>query len=192
MTRRPEIPVRFGFSIDHIERLARIATKRAFGDGLDPDERYSTAWHAIVVTLYESTDPPSSQALIRAGGRAILQAQEQQQAYLGYNQRDPWAGSLASARFQKYWNRGAAPSPEDCIDYIAVTQIWPCLTHIQQQAILLLATLEGYAEAAAAAGQTYSTYCRRLGLARTAFLKLWHEHETPSKPRRDQRIPSRR
>lgn len=192
MSRPDELPIRWGFSLDHLERLARIATRRAFTAGLDPAERYATAWHGIVVALFEAVDPPSPRALVAAGGRAITQAAEAEQAYLGYNQRDVWQGSMASSRFQKYWNRGTAPSPEDIIDPIALAQVWPMLSLLEQQTITLLALLESYAEAATAAGVSYATYHQRLARARASFFKWWFQPETPAKVTRDQRVPSRR
>jgi hypothetical protein len=192
VTSRGEVEVRHGYSIEHIDRLTRVATKRAFGAGLDPDERYAAAWHGVVVALCESSTPPSPRVLIRAGGRAILQAEEAEQGYLGYNQRDVWAGSMASGRFAKYWTPGTGPRPEDIIDPIAMRQILPRLSELERQALMLLALLESYADAAAAAGVSYSTFHARLIRARTTFFKLWFQPETPSRMQRDQRVPSRR
>jgi hypothetical protein len=192
VTRRGEVEVRHGYSIEHIDRLTRVATKRAFGAGLDPDERYAAAFHGIVVALCESSTPPSSRVLIRAGGRAILQAEEAEQGYLGYNQRDVWAGSMASGRFAKYWTPGTGPRPEDCVDPIAMRQILPRLTETERQALMLLALLESYDDAAAAAGVSYRTFHARIARARASYFRWWHEHEQPTGLwKTDQRIARR-
>ncbi len=128
MTRPGEVEVRHGYSYDHLDRLAYTAVNHAFGHGLDLSERYACAWHAIVVALYEATDPPSPQTLIRAGGQAITQAEAARQKTLGYDTHARWAGPATIGRYWKYWNPTAGPLPEDIIDTVAMRQILATLT----------------------------------------------------------------
>ncbi len=180
MTRPGEVEVRHGYSYNHLDRLAQIATNHAFGHGLDSDERYACAWHAIVVALYEATDPPSPQNLIRAGGQAITQAEQSRQQTLGYDTHARWAGPATIGRYWKYWNPTAGPLPEDIIDTVAMRQIMATLTDRDRHVLLLLALLEDYDIAAAAAGVDLRTYYDQVRQARARFFRLWHQGERPA------------
>jgi transposase len=70
---------------------------------------------------------------------------------------------------------------------LALAQIWPRLHPGHRQVLAALAATGDYGLAAASLGISRSWFISRLSQARKAFLKLWHEHETPSRPWGDDR-----
>jgi hypothetical protein len=66
------------------------------------------------------------------------------------------------------------------VDAISLSQIWPRLTAVQQEALIALATCDDYAAAAQGLGLAYYTFCARVRHARLTFLRYWHEGEQSS------------
>jgi hypothetical protein len=64
---------------------------------------------------------------------------------------------------------------------MTLAQIWPRLNDMDRQALTALATANSYTAAANMLGLEYQTFANRVRRARTRFLALWHEGETPSR-----------
>ncbi|UGT65282.1 hypothetical protein LTT66_18100 [Nocardia gipuzkoensis] len=102
---------------------------------------------------------------------------------------DDYAGRTDLPKFHAYWTRrsiGAVDEP--VVERVALAQIWPRLKPDYQEALQALAAYEDYAEAAAALGLRYHTFCTRVRHARNRFDELWMEGETPRKRWRDKRV----
>ncbi|WP_052432806.1 hypothetical protein [Streptacidiphilus carbonis] len=174
-----------GFSMDDLDRLARIATLRAFGGrNLDLVDRYETAWDAIAVALATADEAPAGGLLVVIGARAVDRAAQDHQHTWG--KARTWGSAEGDiAAYQRYWElaRRSAASPEDAVvDRTALRQIWPRLSVTHQQVLYALAVHDGdHAEAAATLGKTLGTFRTHLKDARAAYRVLWHEHETPSR-----------
>lgn len=174
-----------GYSMDDLDRLARIAAVRAYGGRiLDPSDRYETAWAAIAERLASADELPTGAQLISAGTTAANRA--------GQDHRHTWgmartwgAAEGGIVGYARYWGlaRRCAASPEEgVVDRLALRQIWPCLSTTHRQVLYALAIHDGdHHEAAASLGKTLVTYRSHLRAARAAYRALWHEHETPSR-----------
>lgn len=174
-----------GYAMDDLDRLARIASLRAFGGRtLDPSDCYETAWGAIAEHLATADDPPTSSQLIATGTTAINRAGQDHRHTWGMART--WASSEGDiAGYRRYWelDRRVAGSPEDpVVDRTALRQIWPALSLTHRQVLYALAIHDGDHQAAAdSLGKTLLTYRSHLRAARAAYRALWHEHETPSR-----------
>ncbi len=174
-----------GYSMDDLDRLARIAAVRAVGGRiLDPVDRYETAWGAIAEYLATAQESPTGGQLVAAGATAVSRA--------GQDHRHTWgmtrtwgSGEGDVGGYQRYWElaRRSAASPEEpVVDRMALRQIWPCLSVTHQQVLYALAIHDGdHREAAAALGKSLLTFRSHLRAARAAYRALWHEHEMPSR-----------
>lgn len=173
--------LRYGYNLADLDRLARIAMSRSIGQILDPHLRYELAWSGIVDFLYSAETPPEPVDLIGAGHREILTHLRYLRHDRGIDSRDPHKGSK---RFAAYWEWAArrVPSHEDkVVDRTALWQIWPLLTDGQRRVLAALAACGTYQEAARSLGLTTGGFVSSVVAARRAFLKLWHEGETPSR-----------
>src|SRR6266487_1745896 len=189
MTRRGEVEVRWGFSIEHLDALARQASARAFTATFSRSDAIDVAWCGIVQHLYEATSRPTPAELLRAGTRAIHDDARADQRQHGVSQYNIQAGPGTVHRFAMYWWQRSTPSPENgIVDRVALQEIWPLLKPWMQQAILTLAVHgNDYGAAAAALHLNYQAYYRRLTKARARFFAEWHQGETPSRTWIDRR-----
>jgi hypothetical protein len=171
-----------GYTLTHIDHLARTAAHRAYGGRiLDPTDRYQTAWSAIAELLCTADQAPTARDATIAGMNAVNQAGRDRRHTWGLG--PAWGGSEGDApQFQRYWDFGrVTPSPEDSIvDRLAVRQIWPRLSLAHRQILWALAVHGDCRTAAASLGKTERAYACALHRARGEFYRLWHEHETPS------------
>jgi len=183
MTRNGEIPVRYDYSMEHLDALAKLAGVKAWTHGLDPWERTALAWEGIVTALYGATTRPTSAMLMQAGTRAVLAWSSATQRSHGVRWHHPWAGPGSSPRFAKYWWHPVTPSPEEeIVEKLALVQVWPTLTPLQQESLVALAVHGTYIDAAAAVGVGYFTFYGRVREARRRFFKSWYQHQTPAAP----------
>jgi hypothetical protein len=183
-TRTPDIDVhaiRHGYNIADIDQFARMAVRRGARSGVVPaSERYHAAWSAVAEHLYTADEPPRPFDLINAGMRAIADAVWAGERCHGWD-RD--ARDIRPS-FATFWLGVGIPSPSPegrIVDETALWQIWPELTEAQREALLALATLGDYQAGAASLGLSYKAFHWRVRAAREAFLRLWHEHEAPSR-----------
>lgn len=177
----PQLPVTHGYTLRDLDRIAHTATRWGWAQGMDYSDRYDAAWHAIAETLCTSRgEPPSPSHLVHAGTTAIaslVNAHRSAHGITRYNEPAP--------HHQRYWElqRRTAPSAEDMVvDRTALAQIWPHLSERHQATLLAQAMHDTRESAAAALGVGTKTFNAYLSQARKAFLVLWHEHETPSRP----------
>lgn len=174
-----------GYSMNDLDRLARLAAIRAFGGRiLDPGDRYETAWGAIAEHLARADEPPTGRQLVAVGATAVSRVGQDYRRTWGIARTwDPAEGN--SVGYRRYWElaRRSAVSPEgSVVDQIALRQIWPRLSITHQQVLYALAIHDGdHREAAASLGKTLPMFRNHLMDARVAFRALWHEHETPSR-----------
>jgi hypothetical protein len=180
--------LRHGFSYGHVQALARRAMRdHGPSQGMDPGDRFEAAWGAIAEYLYTTQQPPTPLDLIIAGRAGLSRLRKGYLREQGYayrpngSGRDPAAGPMSAPSFLRYWHRPLPPTPEDmAVDRTALWQVLAVLAPVQAQALLALAEQGDREGAAAALGLADSTFRKRLGAARAAFLVLWHEHEAPS------------
>lgn len=179
----PALRLRYGFTLDDIDRLAHAAVSTAFARAMDYTDRFDAAWHAIAETIYAADTAPTRRDLTLAGATAVNRlVQDHRQARGMTRTWDSSEGSVAA--FQRYWElaRRVSPSPEDAVvDRAAVRQIWPRLSPTHQQILLAMAVHADQVIAAEAVGKTYACFGSHLKNARRAFFLLWHEGETPSR-----------
>jgi len=174
-----------GYSMDDLDRLARIASLRAFGGRiLDPCDRYETAWHAIAEHLASADEAPTGGLLVSVGTTAVNRAGQDHRRTWGMTRT--WGsgeGDVAAyARFWELARRSVASPEEPVVDRTALRQIWPRLSITHQQVLYALAIHDGDHQAAAdSLSKTLGCYRSHLKGARAAYRALWHEHETPSR-----------
>lgn len=188
------LPVAHGYTMRDLDQLTRTAIRinSAYAT-VDTDERYCAGWHAAVELLLTAEQPPATHEVVSAARWAADHHTRRTAEHRGAGRTrgDGSRSDNASPRFWAYWDTDSrtTPSPETgIVDRIALAQIWPQLTPGQQQALTALATLGDYQAAADALGLSYHTFCRRIFTARSRYLALWLEGETPAGRWRDRRI----
>lgn len=189
-----EQEIRYGYTLRQLDVLVRIGiTRRAMYFGVDSGERYAAGWHAAAELLYSADEQPTTRELIQAAGDAADYETRRTGEHRGHGRArgDGSRSDGAAVRFWAYWDRDArvTHSPENgVVERMALTQIWPKLTPAQQQALQALAALGDYQAAADMLGLRYHTFCKRIWSARSAFLRLWLEGETPGPRWRDRKV----
>jgi hypothetical protein len=175
--------LRHGYTLCDLHHAARLATHTDRSHSAsDYTDRLATAWYGIVEHLYAATDPVARHDLVRAGRDAL---QRETQSELSHRGVSYHYGYAEMRNFHRYWWFQCRPTPscEDrVVDRQAVTQIWPHLRPVDQEALLALAAHDDYARAARALGVKYHTFAAAVRRARLHFLDLWHQGEAPSKP----------
>lgn len=189
-----DVEVKHGYTLRDLDALVRIAIhQRAAYIGIDTDERYAAGYHGAAELLCGTDEPPTSTALIRAARDAADYETRRTGEHRGHGRArgDGSPSDGAMPKFWAYWDResNVTHSHENgIVDRIALTQIWPRLTPAHQEALQALAAFEDYQAAADMLGLKYHTFCRRVWLARNAFLRLWLEGETPARRWRDRKV----
>ena len=182
-------PIRHGYTTIDIDRLARLGiSMRSAYRGLDDDERYAAAWHAIVEHIYTASEWPSGTELITVAAGAADYASRRSLEHQGVPRM--YTGRTDMPKFHAYWETVArhTSSPElRIVERTALGQIWPRLTDWQQTALHALALHDDYQAAADSLGLRLNTFYRQVRLARAAVLALWWEGETPRRGWRDRR-----
>jgi hypothetical protein len=198
---KPELPaepvrreVLHGYTLDDLEKMTRAAVIADRSMAMDYATRHDVAWSAIAEHLVICEDPPIRQELIRIGWQAIYR--EARTAYRERGRPDTaWQTDdyESRPRFALYWrDHLVTPSHEGrIVESIAVHQVLARLTPTYADAIVALAAHNDYAVAAAALRISYKALVARIGTARARVLALWHQGETPHRPRRtDRRVGS--
>lgn len=182
-------PLRFHYTLGDLERLARYAARyraRWTTVVLSAYERYELAWSAIAEELYArpAHHPPTAEELINIAGEAI-----RKHAVADLDGRGLYAATTKGQdghkpRFHTYWHTTVRPTPspeEQIIEPLALRQIWSCLTPSNRHVLLTVARCETRQAAAQALGVSLDRLNNLLYRARRRFLRLWHEHEQPSR-----------
>jgi Helix-turn-helix domain len=184
--------LRHGYTLSQVSSLSVFAVKRGlWHQAADFDERLEIAWHAIIEFLYSTPDPPEVRDVIRVGWQAIGDHVDRGHRFYGLDTHDRYAGITAG--FERYWWSASRPTPgpEDRVtDQVALAQIWPLLRPVYREVLAALAAHGDYGRAATALGKSRATFTTQVGQARRAFLELWHQGETPSRPWGTDRRPT--
>jgi hypothetical protein len=170
-----------GYSLHELNQIARRAAVYCrWGDRFPLPERFEIAWTGVVDYLAGCASAPDSFEVYKAGMRAISRASDRELREHGVTRSDD--GLAAMPRFEAYWMPATAPPPDNkVIERVALWQIWDMLRPLHQMALLALAAHGDYARAAQATGHTYTSFSGLISGARTEFLALWHEGESPSR-----------
>ncbi|HLI38680.1 MAG TPA: hypothetical protein VKV80_15265 [Streptosporangiaceae bacterium] len=183
-------PLRLGFSVRDVHRAAAAAVKSSFyTSGLEAEERFDVAWCAVVERLYDlrTPGPPPGFSDLLVAGMAALHAFHRDHLHTQGIPRDRRAEGAANLMpgYVRYWmgiTEAGCPEPRfvaSVIDRLALCQIFPHLSKEQRETLLALALHRSIGRAAAATGTNVETFKTRLTRARSRFLALWFEHETP-------------
>ncbi len=175
-----------GYTLGAIDRLAYIAVRyrrEGYGFGVVSfEDRHAVATAAIAEALCAGEESPPEQALIGAATQAVRRAVRAELSYRGISLAD---GRSRIPAYRRYWWLGAQVTrgPEEpVVESVALGQIWAELPPRCRRIFAALAEYEDYALAAKSLGITRRTFVCGISVARREFLRLWHEHETPSRP----------
>lgn len=170
--------LRGGFTMADVDRLAKVAAHR-HGGSTDYDDRYESAWFAIVSDLYTAEDP-TERDLLFAGVRGVQEAVAQRNQAQGRSSRHGYEYGSAPA-FGKYWNeRVVDPSHENhIVERQALGEALATLTGEQYEALAAAAVSDTLPAAADALGWSYHVFLRHFYAAREQIRALWFEGETP-------------
>jgi hypothetical protein len=178
--------LRHGYTLTDVGHMTRRAALSSRWTFMRYEDKADLARFAIVEFLLTCEEPPGFWDLVNAGERAISRWVESEGRYRGvyYAGRGNVAAGTPLVRYDMYWRAAASPtqSPENLIvDVTALRQIWPRLTRPHQAVLLALATHGDPVLAAKSLDRPHRSFVSTLSLARQQFLRLWHEHETPSR-----------
>lgn len=174
--------LRHGYTLDDLDRLARVAVQVHWTMASDIQDRYAEAYGAVVEHLYSVPDPPTERDLIAAGQAAIKSWVRGTHRTHGMP-LDGGHGGFTVGVMQFWWDQiRPTPSPEGrIIDAETLRTIWPRLDDAGRAALLAIAAHDGnYTKAAQALGVTVKTLTKRADLAVRQYLRWWHEGETPT------------
>ncbi|MFW6721228.1 hypothetical protein ACHZ98_13910 [Streptomyces sp. MAR4 CNY-716] len=179
-----DVPLRFGFTLAQVNRMAMHAVLRHRGNhSAHMDERFDIAWSAMVEFLYVSDAPPEPHEVIGSAWRALTDDIAKNRRSHGLDPRYKFEGERAG--FVRYWDThsGPIPSPENgVIERRALWQIWHALSPFHRQVLGAVAAYGGdYDQAAASLGKSRPQFQYHINNARRSFLELWHEGEAPSR-----------
>lgn len=193
------LPVRHGYSMADLDRLARltITFHRDWYSGGDRNDQYEAAWHGIALHLCAVKHAPSEQDLLDSGRRALHDDSQRHQQMHGTRR----GGTNTGVNFLRYWEWHSAPahSPEEVVvDRLALDQIMGALKDQHAQALVTLAAfvtpakLSGDVKATAAALEiSYAAANTRLMRARAHVRELWYApDEAPPMHRAPVSIPA--
>jgi hypothetical protein len=191
--------LRWGYTLDDLQRVARSAAATTRAMAGDYDDRYAEAFSGAATALYEAEHWIPEHKLWRGAQDALFEMSRKDRSYHGVPDRHYWGegfGEAGSApRFVMFWESVTAPTPSPearIVDRMALEQILPMLTDRQREILGALAAFDDHARAREALG-VGKVYLTHLSNARRRFLALWHEGEVPSKPwGTDRRGDSRR
>jgi hypothetical protein len=183
----------WGFTIRDLDRAARAAVVADRSRGMDQQTAFDIAWEGIATHLVDADRSPSYRDLVTAGWQAIYAEVRQGNRMRGIPETERGYNVEARPRFAQYWGNFTVPSPEGrIVERLALEQILPALTEVQQRGLAALAVRGDYQAAADLLGIDYRALVARVNAGRKRFLAVWFEHETPPKTRRtDRRVGSR-
>jgi hypothetical protein len=187
--REPEgAELRFGYTLDDLDRLSRVAVQVSWTMAGDANDRYTTAWEEIVEQLYAADAEPSERSLISAGQAAIRTEVRSVHRTHGMP-LDGGAGNTYGV--MTYWWLTGAPSqgPErSVVERETLRRVLPLLPGPAREALIAVASCDGDRDRAAAILRVQPrTVWKHLQAARDVFLAAWHEGETPSRVWREPR-----
>lgn len=182
-----DIELRWGYTLDDLQRVARgaAATMRAMAG--DYDDRYGEAFAAAATALYGSEHWIPEHDLFRAARDALCLENRKLQQFRGCaSLPDGTRGANGTGpNYVRYWRDITAPTPSPevrIVERLALEQILPTLTRRQREVIGALAALDDHRAAWEALGFSKDLWAVHLSGARRRFLEAWHEGEVPSRP----------
>ncbi|HEY5988366.1 MAG TPA: hypothetical protein VIV12_18610 [Streptosporangiaceae bacterium] len=183
-TQADDVQLRHGYTVAQVSSLSLALVKRqTWLESVSFDQRLEVAWHAIIEHIYTSEQPPGHREVMLAADRAVNRDVQLTRQFHGRNTHHRYAGTTIKG-FERYWWFAAKPipGPENRVtDRVALAQIWPRLHPAHQTVLAALANHNDHGLAAASLGISRRLFTSRLSDARQAFLKLWHEGESPSR-----------
>lgn len=188
--------LRWGYTLDDLQRVARSAAATTRAMAGDYDDRYAEAFSGAAEALYAAEHWVPEHRLFRGAQDALFEMSRKDRSYQGcaYRHGEGWGEAGSGPNFVRYWMDVTAttPSPEGrIVAHMALAQILPALTARQREVIGALAAFDDHRAARQALGGL-SCFGTHLANARRRFLALWHEGEVPSKPWGTDRRGSRR
>jgi hypothetical protein len=189
MTQRDAtLHVAHGYTLKDIHQVTGAACIADRTMALDYADKRDIAWSAIAEHLCTVEEPPHRQELVRIGWQAIYRTVRDSYRQRGYSDGNYADGEATMPRFVMFWGSTVTPSHEDrVIESMAVHQVVDVLTPTYRDALVALAVADDYMLGAARLGISYEAFVARIGTARKRILGLWHEGETPHRPRRTDR-----
>jgi hypothetical protein len=172
--------IAYGWTYTQLIQLSLLAARTHPRRPSAPRGDHQTwAWDGIVDHLLDADHPPSRTALMTAARKAIDAGCY---GWLQAHGRPDRHGGQPSAAFIRYWvDPGSSRLEETVVEKLTVRSILRTLTPRQSDALKALVLCDySPRRAAEYLGLRYGTYILRVGRARTKFLALWHQHETPS------------
>jgi hypothetical protein len=182
-----DVVLRHGYTLAQVRSitlgLARRQTWHTSTTVVSFGQRLEVAWHAVIEHLYASDQPPTPREMMQAADRAVNRDVQLAHQFHGHKTHDRYAKTTTKG-FELYWwhTASTAPGPENKVtERLALAQIWPRLRPEYQQVLAALAAHGDYGLAAASLGISRRLFTARLSEARQAFLRRWHEGESPSR-----------
>jgi hypothetical protein len=179
-----DVPLRHGYTVADARALCLGVVKRqTWHHKTSFDQRLEVAWHAVIEHLYAAAQPPTAREVMHAANRAVNADVQLTDQFHGRNTHNRYAGTKTKG-FERFWCNTAttSPSPENKVtERVALAQIWPRLGPLHREVLTALADHGDHGRAAAALGVSRRLFTARLSEARQAFLRHWHEGESPSR-----------
>ena len=170
--------IRHGYTLRDLNRMARAACIADRTLSSDLTTRFDTAWSAIATALCEADQPPTRNALVETGWKAIYADVKAARRLYGVDSTGR-SGEVASApRYAAYWTHIPHQPDEGIIERLAVHQILATLPEHLREAVVALAVHDDYQKAAAALGIKYTALTVRMSLARRQFRARWFAPES--------------
>lgn len=179
--------LRFGYTLDDVDRLTRVVCKTHHAMACDFRDRYAEAYGAIVEELYSATEPPRENDLIAVGHAAIRDMVRAVHRTHGLSLDSGEGTTYGVAKF--WWDISRpTPSPEGrVVELETLRMIWPQLDQRDREALLAVAACDGdHYRAATMLGVSDRVMRARIKHACATFLSWWHEGERPSTRWREQ------
>lgn len=173
----------YGWSLDELSYLARLAAATQFGRILDYDEATDVAAVAIIARLYEEP-APTLDDLKHAARHAVHRANRAEARAHGWDQSDSQAtGYRVRNAYGVYWHGQrllVAPFEDDLLDRLAARQLWAALPAKHQETLAALVEGGSYPAARELLGITEPAWYQRLRAARIRARYLWYAPEAPA------------
>jgi hypothetical protein len=179
--------LRYGYTLDDLDRLARAAVARdVWHRSLPLADRLDITRSAMAEHLYSSAERPAPSGLFRAAWTALRRETEDDWHTHGVSRTGSvHDGDKVMPGFWKFWwdQARSTPGPEDrVIERTALRQIWGQLRPAHRRVLAAVAACDDYGLAAEALGRSRGGLVGHVSQARREFLALWHEGEQPSTP----------
>lgn len=183
--------LRFGYTLDDVDHIARGALLASRTMAAAWEDRYEAARFAVIERIYGDEHWVRRDELLRAATRAVhdLARKELQHHGVDRQNMDNLAAGRKHAGFFMFWEGHLTfPSHEDyVIERVALQQAWDALTATDRRILTTQALYGDNGIAAEALGKPRTSYTVQLNQARRRFRALWWQGETSQAWATDQR-----